>query len=71
MAMDEHADPDVADGPLTDAPVDLTVRTGNERVDAVLDSLEALDDLPVDEHVAVFERAHEELRGALDARPES
>jgi hypothetical protein len=71
MAMDEHVDPEVADGPLADPPVDVTVRTGNERVDAVLDSLDALDDLPVDEHVAVFERAHEELRGALDARPDS
>lgn len=41
-------------------------RTGNHDVDRVLSSLEALDDLPIDEHVAVFERAHENLRGALD-----
>jgi hypothetical protein len=42
------------------------VRTGVEDVDAVLASVEDLDTLPVDEHVAVFERAHEGLRGALD-----
>ncbi len=42
------------------------VRTGVEDVDAVLDAVEGLDSLPVDEHVAVFERAHEGLRGALD-----
>jgi len=43
------------------------VRTGNEAVDRVLESLDALDDVPVDEHVAVFERAHEQLRAALDS----
>jgi hypothetical protein len=47
------------------------VRTGDDRVDAVLDSLDGLEDLPVTEHVAVFERAHEELRSALDARPDA
>ena len=45
------------------------VRTGDEAVDGVLDSLDGLDERPVDEHVAVFENAHERLRGALDARP--
>ena len=43
------------------------VRTGNEAADDVLESLDGLDDLPVDEHVAVFERAHEQLRAALDS----
>jgi hypothetical protein len=43
------------------------VRTGNEAVDGVLDSLDSLDETPVDEHVAVFERAHEQLRAALDS----
>lgn len=43
------------------------VRTGNEAVDEVLETLESLDDAPVDEHVAVFERAHEQLRAALDS----
>jgi len=39
--------------------------TGHEAVDAVVASLTALDDLPVADHVAVFERAHETLRRAL------
>lgn len=42
------------------------VRTGVEEVDAVLDAVDALDGRPVDEHVAVYEDAHERLRGALD-----
>jgi hypothetical protein len=42
-------------------------RTGHETVDAVLGSLDGLDDAEVATHVAVFERAHERLRGALDA----
>jgi hypothetical protein len=51
-----------------EAPVDEEpVRTGDEAVDAVLDQLSDLDRTPVDEHVAVFERAHEQLRRALDA----
>lgn len=41
-------------------------RTGDASVDGVLDSLDGLRDLPVDDHVAVFERAHEQLRSALD-----
>lgn len=41
-------------------------RTGNEAVDGVLDSLAGLADQPVADHVAVFERAHEQLRAALD-----
>ena len=39
--------------------------TGNPTVDAVLESLPGLDDKPVEEHVAVFEAAHDALRGAL------
>ncbi len=39
--------------------------TGNADVDAVVASLTALDDLPVAEHVAVFEQAHESLRRTL------
>ena len=34
----------------------------------VLGSVQALDDQPVADHVAVFERAHERLRRALDPR---
>ena len=39
--------------------------TGNAAVDAVVGSLAALDGLPVAEHVAVFEQAHESLRRTL------
>jgi hypothetical protein len=38
---------------------------GLDVVDTVAGMLEQLDHLPVAEHVAVFERAHESLRGAL------
>ena len=46
------------------------VRTGVERVDAVVDAVSGLADRPVDEHVAVFESAHDELRRTLDSRPD-
>lgn len=39
--------------------------TGHPVVDRVLDSLGGLADLPVTDHVAVFESAHDQLRGAL------
>ncbi len=62
--------PDVPDGDLEpDEGVEGMgdhVRTGDPRVDTVLDSLAGLDESPVEEHAAVFERAHEELRAALD-----
>ncbi|HEX4190787.1 MAG TPA: hypothetical protein VHZ06_07290 [Marmoricola sp.] len=56
---------------LEDTPEEIAARapgrieTGHPDVDAVIVSLEALDALPVDEHVAVFEQAHEELRRTL------
>ncbi len=53
-------------------PVELGVEvgvvvegTGHADVDAVIASLSGLDDLPVAEHVAVFEQAHESLRRTL------
>ncbi|MDP3969210.1 MAG: hypothetical protein Q8Q02_13125 [Nocardioides sp.] len=48
----------------TGAPVELRP-TGNVEVDAVLDTLAELADRPVDEHVAVFDGAHEALRRTL------
>ena len=54
------------------APADTTPgrhaseTTGHPAVDAVLASLEGLEEKPVHEHVAVFESAHEQLRRALD-----
>jgi hypothetical protein len=44
------------------------VRTGIDEVDVVLADVEGLGDVPVDQHVETFERAHEALRGALDGR---
>lgn len=40
-------------------------RSGHADVDAVLDSLGALEGTPVAEQVAVFEAAHDKLRAAL------
>lgn len=44
--------------------------TGDATVDAVVASLRGLDELPVSEHVAVFERAHESLRQVLSGAGE-
>jgi hypothetical protein len=56
----------------TVAPTDpedrADARTGDDQVDAALAPLAALDELPVDEHVAVLEQAHAALREAL-SRP--
>lgn len=41
------------------------IQTGHPAVDEVLRSLGALDGTEVDEHVAVFEQAHEQLRRTL------
>jgi hypothetical protein len=56
------------DEPATGVEIEDTgnaAGTGNADVDAVVGSLSALDDLPVAEHVAVFEQAHELLRRTL------
>ena len=44
--------------------------TGDPAVDAVVSSLRGLDDLPVTEHVAVFEQAQESLRQVLSGAGE-
>lgn len=56
-----HGNPEA---PASAEPVEV-VRTGNPAVDAVLDSLDSLEDAPVSEHVPVFEAAHERLRATL------
>jgi hypothetical protein len=43
--------------------------TGVAAVDRVLVDVAAVAGTPVADHVAVFERAHEQLRRALDAKP--
>jgi hypothetical protein len=42
------------------------VRTGSDRVDDVIRSVEELEDRPIEEHVGVFESAQVQLRRALD-----
>ena len=44
--------------------------TGLASVDSVVRAVDGLDGRPVDEHVAVFEQAHEQLRRALDDAPD-
>jgi len=71
-AVDDLAGGALADDVLADEVAEAeasaeTVRTGDPTVDAVLDQLTDVEGTPVDEHVAVFERAHEQLRRALDA----
>jgi hypothetical protein len=58
-----------ADGDDDLAPIvaDERVSTGVASVDRVLGELDGLDDLPLDQHVAAFEGAHDSLRSALDA----
>lgn len=57
---------DVDHGPEPTEPV----RTGVSRVDAVIEAVEHLEERPIEEHVGVFETAHEELRRALEAQPD-
>ena len=45
--------------------------TGVPAVDRVLADVDRVDDLPLDEHQAAFERAHSALRSALDAEPDA
>ena len=45
--------------------------TGVPAVDRVLADVAAVAGTPVAGHVAVFERAHEHLRRALDAQPDA
>lgn len=45
--------------------------TGVAAVDRVLADVAAVAGTPVAGHVAVFERAHEQLRRALDAQPDA
>lgn len=60
--MTEH-DGDQVEHPAIEHPA--VEHTGHPVVDRVLDSLEDLAGTPVADHVAVFESAHDQLRGAL------
>ncbi len=62
--MTEQVPPEAADHDLEEP-----TRTGVPAVDDVLAEVDRLDDVPLDEHLATYERAHESLRSALDADP--
>jgi hypothetical protein len=60
--------------PVDPAPADTAddpSGSSHPAVDEVLRSLERLEDVPVDEHVEAFERAHDELRRALSEARDS
>jgi hypothetical protein len=63
---EEQAIPETSDA--VEQAADEPVRTGVQRVDDVVDAVASLADRPVDEHVAMFESAHEELRRTLDSQ---
>lgn len=51
-----------------DSQTAFAASTGNDEVDAIVAALEPLGEMPVADHVAVFEQLHGQLRGVL-ARP--
>ncbi|NUR09958.1 MAG: hypothetical protein HOQ22_16065 [Nocardioidaceae bacterium] len=62
---EQHFEPDQPEprpDPVEEQPAEST---GHPAVDEVVASLDGLGDRPVEEHVAVFESAHDRLRGAL------
>lgn len=64
--MSEDPDLPVPDEPETIPTEPERVRTGVADVDEVIAAVEQLEERPVEEHVAVFETAHDRLRRALD-----
>lgn len=70
FAEEDSAGEEFVDEGLDDEglrPAAVPTATGHPAVDEVLRSLEGLDGRPVDEHVAAFEQAHEQLRRALSS----
>lgn len=65
----EHRDEQATEPVAQAVTQDDIESTGVESVDRVLAEVATLADRPVGEHVSVFERAHEQLRRALDATP--
>lgn len=64
--VEEAAEPAHDEPAYAESTSDVEVAaTGHPAVDEVLRSLESLGDRPVDEHVAVFEAAHDQLRRTL------
>ena len=63
---EQYFDETPAEAPAGMGSAGTAPHTGVARVDAVLETLDRLDELPLTEHVGVFEAAHTELRRALD-----
>lgn len=49
----------------------LTVPTGHSRADAVVKDLEGIFSVPVQEHAALYQSAHEKLTVVLEAQIQS
>ena len=72
--VDDRPADDIALDSAADDSIDRSTApepTGHDTVDRVTASLVELDGLPVDEHVAVFESAHDRLRAVLASGGES
>jgi hypothetical protein len=70
--MDEDVSPDAAPEPVgSPALRPEPARTGVPGVDEVIAAVEELEERPLEEHVGVFEAAHDQLRRALDAHEPS
>jgi hypothetical protein len=66
---EQDPESDAASQSLEPAASAEPVRTGVPSVDRVLDDVDRLDELPLDEHLSAFERAHDALRSELDSEP--
>ena len=65
LVVDEAAAPEVTPSP--DAVLPVWEPTGNADVDGALDSLHALADIDVTQHVSVFEEVESALRATLNS----
>jgi hypothetical protein len=64
--MSEDPDFTGPDEPEQVPPEPERVRTGMADIDEVIAAVEELEDRPIEEHVGVYETAHDRLRRALD-----
>jgi hypothetical protein len=62
---DPESEPDLVQSPVSDQ----ASATGVPAVDQVLAEVDRIDELPLEEHLGAYERAHTALRSALDAQP--
>jgi hypothetical protein len=62
-------EPETEQSSTVEADVGGPTTTGVPAVDQVLAEVDRVHELPLEEHLGAFERAHESLRAALDAPP--